>query len=221
MQLINDLSLKLDQNATLIDESIRRVMSNGWLVLGPEVQRFEELFADYIGVEHCVGLANGTDAIELGLRAMGITAGAAVATVANAGGYTVTALNMIGARPVFMDVDQASRLVTFSAVEDAIEAGVTAVVVTHLFGLAVPEIARIADLCAVRGVYLFEDCAQAHGACVEGRRVGSFGDAAGFSFYPTKNLGALGDAGAVICNSPELTEKIRMLRQYGWSEKYK
>ena len=221
MQLINDLSLKLDQNADLIDQSIQRVVASGWLVLGPEVARFESLFADYNEVDHCVGLANGTDAIELGLRALGVTDKSVVATVANAGGYTTIAVNTIGANLLYMDVDPDTQNVTINEVEKAIDLGATAVVVTHLFGLAVGAIAGIASLCSARGVRLLEDCAQAHGARVASRCVGSFGDLASFSFYPTKNLGALGDGGAIVTTQKDLADRVRQLRQYGWSEKYR
>jgi dTDP-4-amino-4,6-dideoxygalactose transaminase len=166
-------------------------------------------------------VANGTDAIELALKALGVKPGDQVATVANAGMYTTTALLAIGAEPLFMEVDLGSRNVTFEEVTNAINAGVKAVVVTHLYGLAVPESREIAALCKSRNVRLLEDCAQAHGAKVAGQRVGTFGDAATFSFYPTKNLGALGDGGAVVTNNPEIAEKVSRLRQYGWSSKYR
>lgn len=221
MQQINNLSAKITKHQTQIKASIDRVIASGWLVLGPEVKQFEESFAAYLGACHCVSLANGTDAIELALKSMGVGPGDRVATVANAGMYTTTAILAIGAEPYFMDVDIDTRGATLAEVTRAVEAGIKAVVVTHLYGLAIPEIAQIAQYCTQKGVPLLEDCAQAHGSQVNGKRVGTFGDAASFSFYPTKNLGALGDGGAVVTCNPELAEKVGLLRQYGWTSKYR
>ncbi len=152
---------------------------------------------------------------------MGVVSGTRVATVANASMYTTTAVLAIGAEPWFMDVDPDTHVATFAEVRRAIDAGVKAVAVTHLYGLAIPEIKAIAEYCAEKGVPLLEDCAQAHGAQIDGKRAGTFGDAASFSFYPTKNLGALGDGGAVVTASDTLADKVRLLRQYGWTAKYK
>lgn len=217
---INNLSDRIAKSRSAIDAAIARVLDRAWLVLGPEVKDFEKSFAAYVGVEHCVTVANGTDALELALRALGVQAGDQVATVANAGMYTTTALLSIGAEPVFMDVDIATRVVLPLEIERIIQLGVKVVVVTHLYGQAIPGITEIASRCRTAGVALLEDCAQAHGAKICGKQVGSFGDAGCFSFYPTKNLGALGDGGAVVSNSSALAEKIACLRQYGWTTKY-
>jgi dTDP-4-amino-4,6-dideoxygalactose transaminase len=203
-----------------INKSLARVLSSGWFVLGPEVKKFEGKFAEYVGVKECVSLANGTDALELALRSLGVSADDEVATVANAGMYTTTALVAIGASPVFMDVDVNTCVTTLDECKRVIAAGVNVIVVTHLYGRAVPEIDAIAELCVAHNVYLIEDCAQAHGAKINGKMVGSFGDIACFSFYPTKNLGALGDGGAIATNNLALAEKVKRLRQYGWSAKY-
>lgn len=219
--LINDLSLRVSLNRAAIDSAINRVLDRTWFVLGPEVSTFENNFAEYLSVGHCVSCANGTDALELALRALGVGPESLVATVANAGGYTTTALLDIGATPYYMDVDITSRNVTLVEVEKALTRGVNAVVVTHLFGFAVPEIIEIASLCRSKNVPLIEDCAQAHGAKLGNQRVGTFGDAATFSFYPTKNLGALGDGGAVVTNHFEVAELVSRLRQYGWTSKYR
>lgn len=218
--LINDLNARLEHYRPLIDEALSRVVASGWLVLGPNVKAFEAAFAEYVGTRHCISVANGTDAIELALRALGVGAGDRVATVANAGMYTTTALLAIGAEPFYIDVALDTSNTTLDEVERAVADGCRAVVVTHLYGLAVPEIAEIARLCQARGVKLLEDCAQAHGARVNGQRVGSFGDAASFSFYPTKNLGALGDGGAVATNEDAVAGQVQRLRQYGWGNKY-
>lgn len=221
MLLVNNLASRIDAAKSSLSEAISQVLSSGWLVLGPYVRQFEESFADYLGAGYCVSLANGTDAIELALKALDVSRGDCVATVSNAGMYTSTALLAIGAEPLYMDVDIESRNVTLLEVSRAIEAGAKAVVVTHLYGLAVTEIQEIATLCKSQNVRLLEDCAQAHGAKVSGRCAGTFGDAASFSFYPTKNLGALGDGGAVVTNNPEIAERVSRLRQYGWISKYK
>ena len=220
MLLINDLKLHSEKLRDQTDAAIARVLDRGWFVLGPEVNAFEAQFAQYIGVAKSVSLANGTDALELALRAVGIGKGDLVATVANAGMYTTTALIAIGAQPFFVDVDQTSRTATLQECERALAAGVKAIVVTHLYGRAAPDINAIAALCASHKIPLVEDCAQAHGAKVDGKMVGSFGDIACFSFYPTKNLGALGDGGAVATNNLQLAETVARLRQYGWSSKY-
>ena len=218
--LINDLSAHISNQRGTIDDAISRVLNRAWLVLGPEVVDFEKSFANYVGVNHCITVANGTDALELALRACGVTQGDKVATVANAGMYTTTALFAIGAEPFFLDVGLESRVVTVTEVDRAIHHGVKAIVATHLYGQAIPEIDVIATKCRVAGVALVEDCAQAHGARINDKQVGSFADAGCFSFYPTKNLGALGDGGAVITNNATLVEKVSRLRQYGWSAKY-
>jgi aminotransferase EvaB len=218
--LINNLSDHVSNSRAAIDAAIARVLDRAWLVLGPEVKDFERSFAAYVGVEHCSTVANGTDALELALRALGIQPEDRVATVANAGMYTTTALLAIAAEPVFMDVDIATRVVLTHEVDRVIQLGVKAVVVTHLYGQAIPDIVEIMSHCRTAGVALLEDCAQAHGATINGKQVGSFGDVGCFSFYPTKNLGALGDGGAVVTNSSTLAEKIACLRQYGWTAKY-
>ncbi len=218
--LINNLFAHVTSYRSSIDAAIKRVLDRSWLVLGPEVENFERLFADYIQIAYCRSVANGTDALELALRALGVQAGDKVATVANAGMYTSTAILSIGGTPIFMDVDLVTQVVTQNEVERAIAQGAKAVVVTHLYGQAQIDIAEVAAKCRSSGVKLVEDCAQAHGARVNGKRVGSFGDAGCFSFYPTKNLGALGDGGAVVCRDTELAEKVGYLRQYGWSAKY-
>jgi len=199
--------------------SIQRVLDRDYFVLGPEVQAFERAFAEYCGTEYCVGVANGTDALELALRALEIQPGDRVAVVANAGGYSATALRAIGAVPAWVDVDERSLTMAPGALENVLDAGVRAVVVTHLYG-------QLADIPALKaatqavGVPLVEDCAQSHGARLDDRRAGSFGEVGCFSFYPTKNLGAVGDGGAVVTRDEAVASRVRSLRQYGWSDKY-
>lgn len=217
---INNLKCHISPLAPAIEQAVSRVIARGWFVLGPEVEAFEKSFAAYVGVNHCRTVANGTDALELALRAVGVNRNAIVATVANAGFYTSTALMAIGATPLYLDVDVETGVITLSEVERAIRQGVKTIVVTHLYGQAVSEIAEIAKCCQAAGVALIEDCAQAHGSKVGRKQVGSFGDIGCFSFYPTKNLGALGDGGAVVCRDAELAIKVSHLRHYGWSAKY-
>lgn len=218
--LINDLSARTRAHEERINAALQRVVGRGWFVLGPEVAEFEKAFAAYLDLPHCVSVANGTDAIELGLRAIGMGQGSKIATVANAGMYSTTALVAIGGEPCFMDVSADTHNVTLREVERVLAQGVDAVIITHLYGRAVAEVEQIAQACKKAGVMLFEDCAQAHGAQVNGRKAGSFGDASSFSFYPTKNLGALGDGGAIATPSENVAAIARSLRQYGWSQKY-
>ena len=201
-------------------KALDNVLNSGTFVLGPECTRFETAFAAWCGARHALGVGNGTDAIEIVLRALGIGPSDAVATVANAGGYATTAIVACGATPVFVDVDEVTCNIDVAALGATIAKGVRAVVLTHLYGrLAAPD--AVAKLCADEGVYLIEDCAQAHGARLRDRRAGTFGVAGCFSFYPTKNLGALGDGGAIITNDSGVADKVRRLRQYGWQAKYR
>jgi dTDP-4-amino-4,6-dideoxygalactose transaminase len=218
---LNDLARHTATIEKELRAAIERVLASGWFLLGPECSAFESEFAEYCGVRHCVGVGNGTEALELGFRALGLGRGCLVATVANAGFYTTAALTQVGATPIFVDVDRDSQLMDLTGLSALVENGkINAIVVTHLFGLMhdCVELRRIADAAHVP---LIEDCAQAHGASRGGRRAGSFGDLACFSFYPTKNLGALGDAGAVVTNDPQLRDSLKALRQYGWTNKYR
>jgi aminotransferase EvaB len=202
-----------------LDEALARVVASNSFVLGREVAQFEAEFAAYTGVAHCISVANGTDALELALRALGVGPGASVVCAANAAFYASTAIVQVGAEPAFAEIDERTLTLDPAAVEAALRSRPAAVIVTHLYG-QLAEIDSIARLCRAAGVPLIEDCAQAHGAERGGRRAGSFGDIACFSFYPTKNLGALGDGGAVLTPDAELAASLRSLRQYGWSRKY-
>ena len=219
MKAINDLLRHNAAIAPLISQAIARVSARGWYILGPEVQAFEEAFAIYGGVAGCSAVANGTDALELALRALGVTAGDEVVTVANAGGYSAAAILAIGAHPVYVDIQPEMMTMDPDLLPATFSPRTKAVVVTHLYG-------RMADMrgvlkhAAAAGVPVLEDCAQAHGAVQHGRRAGAWGHAGAFSFYPTKNLGALGDGGAVVSNDPAVIARVRQLRQYGWGRKY-
>lgn len=216
----NNLSRKISMRREPLLAAAASVIDSGWFVLGSRVKDFEASFAAYLGASHCIGLGNGTDALELALRAVGVNRGDTVATIANACMYTTTALLQIGAAPCFMDVDINTRCAPLAEVKNAVEKGARAVVVTHLYGLLAPDIEAIAQYCGSNGIPLIEDCAQAHGAERNGKKAGTFGSAATFSFYPTKNLGALGDGGAVVTDSDGIASKVKLLRQYGWTNKY-
>lgn len=198
-------------------EAAGRVISSNRYVLGPEVESFEREFAAHCGSTHCVGVANGTDALELALRALGISRGDKVVTVANAGYYTSAALRAIGAQPSYVDVNE-YLVMAPAGLEHALQ-GARAVVMTHLYGRLAPVDEIVARARAAK-VPVVEDCAQAHGAIRGGKHAGTFGTLGCFSFYPTKNLGALGDGGAVISSDADLASRLRSLRQYGWGDKY-
>lgn len=216
---LNDLLRQTTSLRAELAASINRVLASGWYILGRECAAFEDEFATYCGAPHCVTVANGTDALELALRALGIGAGDAVATVANAGGYSTAAIRATGAEPLYIDIDPATMNMSPLDLLARLTPKIRAVIVTHLYG-------RLADLPALLAITshgdlpLIEDCAQAHGASLGGRKAGSWGTLACFSFYPTKNLGALGDGGAVIASNAHLAAKVRSLRQYGWRSKY-
>lgn len=198
---------------------IQRVIDRCWYVLGEEVANFEREFAEYAGVAKCVSVANGTDAIELALRGVGVGRGDHVVAVANAGFYGSTAIHAIGAIPLYVDIDDISLTMSPEALLKALGQKPKAVIVTHLYG----QLANIEELLRITnaaGVKLVEDCAQSHGAHRNGKQAGSFGAVGCFSFYPTKNLGALGDGGAIVTNDPDVASRIQQLRQYGWSQKY-
>lgn len=218
----NALGRGVDVIRPQIEAAIGRVLASGWYVLGPDHNAFEIELADYVGVRSAIACGNGTDALQLALAALGVSQNDLVLTAANAGGYTTTAVNLIGATPIYADVDADTQLLTLESIQDAITQygrKPQVIVVTHLFG-AVANIQEIVEWAHSQGIFVLEDCAQSLGASRSGQKAGSFGDIATTSFYPTKNLGALGDGGAVFTNSSELASKVKSLRQYGWSSKY-
>ncbi|EHL24476.1 DegT/DnrJ/EryC1/StrS aminotransferase [Acidovorax sp. NO-1] len=202
-----------------VEDAIRRVVRSNHFILGREVSAFEDEFAAYIGVEHCVTVASGSDALELALRALGVNRGQSVVTVANAGFYGSFAIHALGAEPLYVDVDRTTLTLSVQALEEALRLRPAAVIVTHLYG-QMANMGAIADLCSAACVPLVEDCAQSHGASLGGHKAGAWGDVSCFSFYPTKNLGALGDGGCVVTRRADLALGVRALRQYGWEPKY-
>jgi dTDP-4-amino-4,6-dideoxygalactose transaminase len=201
-----------------VDAAVARVIDSGWYVLGREGDAFEAEFAAFTETDHAVGVASGTDAIELALRALGIGAGHEVVTQANTCVPTVAAIVRAGATPVLCDVEPEAGTMDPQSLAGAIGPRTRAVIPVHLYGQCgdIDAISEIAD-----GLAIVEDCAQAHGARLRGRRAGSMGVLSAFSFYPTKNLGALGDGGAVAGGDDELAHRLRMLRQYGQTDRYR
>lgn len=202
-----------------LDRAYREVMDRQWFIGGEADHTFEQKFAAYCGAKACVGTGNGLDAIRLILLAYGIGAGDEVIVPANTFIATVLAITYVGATPVFVDADSKTYTIDLSAVEEKITHRTKAIIVVHLYGRAV-DVEPIRALSKKYGIKIIEDAAQAHGASVRGEKVGKLGDAAAFSFYPGKNLGALGDAGAVVTDDEELAAKVRAYGNYGSYQKY-
>jgi dTDP-4-amino-4,6-dideoxygalactose transaminase len=202
-----------------LDAAARRVLDSGWYILGPELEAFEAQFAAYCRVRHCLGVGNGLDALHLILRAYGIGPGDEVIVPAHTFIATWLAVTYCGATPIPVEPDMTSGNLDPERLEAAITPRTRAVIAVHLYGQPA-DMDAIRDITESRDIRLIEDAAQAHGARYKGRLVGSLGDAAGFSFYPSKNLGALGDGGAVVTDDPSLAKTIVQLRNYGSRQKY-
>ncbi len=207
------------EDGPAVDAAIRRVVDRGWYVLGPEVDAFERAFADAAGAAHAVGVGTGTDAIAIALRALGLGAGDEVITTPVSAAYTALACMMVGARPVFVDLDPVRLTIDPGAIEAAITPRTKAILPVHLYGQPadMPGVMAVAEK---HGLIVIEDCCQAHLATCGGRPVGSFGVAAAYSFYPTKNLGALGDGGAITTNDAALAAKMKRVRNGGQTDRY-
>ena len=214
---LNDLGRHGNSVSTELHEATESVITSGHYVLGSWVERFERAFASYCGVQHTVGVANGTDALELALRAINCKTGDEVITVANAGGYATSAIIHVGATPIYADIDPQTFLITALTFEQVITPATKAIIVTHLYGL-MADMPALCEAASSRGITVIEDCAQAHGASIAGKKAGSWGTLGCFSFYPTKNLGGIGDAGCIVTHDDGLAEKLRSLRQYGWQK---
>ena len=202
-----------------IDDAISRVLDSGWYILGREVRSFEDEFANYLGVTHGIGVGSGTEAIHLALSSCGIGSGDEVITVSHTAVATVAAIELTGATPVLVDIDPDFYSIDPEKIELAITSHTKAIIPVHIYGhpADMDPIIEIADKYNLK---IIEDCAQAHGAKYKQKHVGSIGDIGCFSFYPTKNLGALGDGGIVVTNNEKLAEKAKLLREYGWAERY-
>jgi dTDP-4-amino-4,6-dideoxygalactose transaminase len=198
-----------------IDAAMRSVLEGPSYVLGEAVSNFETRFAQFIGCAHGIGVNNGTDSIHLALRALGVCEGDEVITVSHTAVATVAAIGMSGATPVLVDVDPLERTIDPTAAEKMVNERTKAIVVVHLYGQPA-DMDALMELCDRRGLHLVEDCAQSHAATYRGKRTGSFGVVSTFSFYPTKNLGAIGDGGMILTNDDGIADRCRLLRQYGW-----
>ena len=214
-----DLRAQYAQIGPEIDAAIRRVIESSGFILGPEVEAFEEAFAAYCGAKHCVGVASGTSALELALRAFHVGAGDEVITVAHTFIATAEAISAVGARPVFVDIEPDTYTMDPQALEAAITPRTRAVIPVHIYGQPA-NMPRILEIGRAHGIAVIEDAAQAHGATWDGAMAGTLADAACFSFYPGKNLGAYGDAGAVTTDQPEIAGQVRSLRNHGRRSKY-
>lgn len=225
---LNDLKRTFAAHAPELLRRAGEVLESGWWLNGRELESFSGAFAGYVGVNECIGVANGTDALELAMRALVRVfepVGREVVTVANAGGYSTTACRLAGLIPVYADVEEATQLGDIASIVSCVTDDTALVIATHLYGGAVdvPALRRALDAAGHRQVPILEDCAQAHGARVGGAggpMTGGMGDVAAFSFYPTKNLGAFGDGGAVLTSNADIAGAVRALRQYGWGSKY-
>jgi dTDP-4-amino-4,6-dideoxygalactose transaminase len=208
-----------------IDAAVARALASGWYILGKEGEAFEREFAAWLGQGRAVGCANGTDALALILRGMGIGEGSMVATVSHTAVATVAAIEMAGATPLLLDIEPDHYTMDPDELAAVLEdpppglPPIRAAIAVHLYGMPC-DLCPMLAACERNGVALVEDCAQAHGATWHGRRLGTLGRAAAFSLYPTKNLGALGDGGVLATEDWELAERIAAIRQYGWKERY-
>jgi dTDP-4-amino-4,6-dideoxygalactose transaminase len=213
------LSLKPGEDAAAVHDAIRRVVDRGWFVLGPEVEAFERAFADASGAARSVGVGTGTDALVLILKALGIGRGDEVITTPLSAAYTALAVMAVGARPVFADIDPDRLTIDPAAVESLVGPATTAIIPVHLYGQPA-DMATLSAIADRHGLAMIEDCCQAHLATSGGRPVGSFSVAAAYSFYPTKNLGALGDGGAITTNDASLAARLSRLRNGGQTDRY-
>lgn len=213
---LKEQSLKIKEE--LMSAFNQVIFENSWFILGPELEAFEREFAAYCGAKYAVGVGNGTTAISLSLLAAGVKPGDEVITVPNTAVPTVSAISAVHARPVLVDVDETYEMDP-AKIEQAITPNTKAIVPVHLYGHAA-NMDKIIEIAAKYNLKIIEDCAQAHGTLYKGRQVGTFGDFGTFSFFPSKNLGAFGDAGMVITNSAKNAEQLKMLRNYGQKERY-
>ena len=216
---LHRLTLSSSGDELAVRRAIDRVFGSGRFVRGHEINEFETELAGFLGVDHVVGVASGSDALELSLRAVGIGPNHRVITVPNAGYYATAAICAVGATPVLVDVNPVDALIDVELLQRALSEGGDGVVLTHLYGDA-SRGPHVAALCRSAGVPLIEDCAQSVGAEVNGVRAGALGDIAAMSFYPTKNLAALGDGGAIATNAVHFADQVRQRAHHGWSRRF-
>jgi dTDP-4-amino-4,6-dideoxygalactose transaminase len=221
--LVADPGANYRAHKEAIDDAVRRVLEGGWYILGKEVSAFEEEFSRYLGLSSAIGVGSGTEAIHLALRVCGIGPGDVVITVSHTAVATVAAIELAGATPLLVDIDPRTCTLDPNRLENLLDARsglrVKAIIPVHLCGQPA-DLPAILDMARRHNLVVIEDCAQSHGATLGGRKTGTWGHLAAFSFYPTKNLGALGDGGALATNDLKLAERARLLREYGWRERY-
>lgn len=214
-----ELRKQYGQLSQQIQAKVTQVLESGWYILGKESEKFETEFAGFLDCKHCIGLNSGTDALELALRCLGVGEGDEVILPSHTFIATAMAVTKVGAKPVFVDIDEHYQM-DIDQAEKMINKKTKAIIVVHLYGLS-GNVKRLKSITKSHKIFLVEDACQAHGASFEGKKLGTFGDFGCFSFYPTKNLGAYGDAGALVTDSPKLAEKARLHRNYGQIVKYK
>jgi len=202
-----------------IDAAVARVMESSQYILGQEVKEFEGEFARYIGVRFGIGVGSGTDALRVALMACGIQRGDEVITVSHTAVGTIAAIELCGATPILLDINPSSYTIDQNLIEQAITKQTKAIIPVHLYGHPA-DMTSILDVASRHGLLAIEDCAQSHGATYKDRKTGAWGNLAAFSFYPTKNVGAIGDGGIVVTDDPALAERARLLREYGWEQRY-
>jgi len=215
---MTDFKQEFQQLSAEITEAVTRVLRSGWFILGEELKQFEQEFAEYLGAKYCVGVGNGLDALHLIIRALDIGAGDEVIVPANTYIATLLAISYADAKPVLVEPDERTNNINPELIRRRITKKARAIMPVHLYGLS-SDMDSINEIAKEHGLFVIEDAAQAHGAEYKGRKCGSLGNAAGFSFYPTKNLGAYGDGGAVVTNDEEIADKVRLLRNYGSRKK--
>ena len=214
-----DLSRQYKKYKKEFDSIISAVFEKGSFILGENLKSFEKNFAKYLEANHAIGVANGTEALFLALKAIGVGNGDEVITVSNTAVPTISAIDAAGAKPVFVDIEENTFNIDPSKIESAITSKTKAIIPVHLYGNPC-NMEKIVGIAGKYNLKIIEDCAQAHGAEYKGKKAGTFGDCGAFSFYPSKNLGANGDGGMVVTSSGELAEKIRLLRNYGFVDRY-
>ena len=214
----SDPSASYQAHKKEIDEAIQRVLNSGWFVLGKEVDTFEKEFAAFHGDDfHAVGVANGTDAIALCLRSLGLEKGDEVITPSHTAVATIAGIEQACCTPVFADIDPNTRCIDPKSISEIVGANTRAIMPVHIYGQPA-EMYKILEIAKLHNLAVIEDCSQAHGAEIDGQKVGTFADISAYSCYPTKNLGGTGDGGVILCRSKEFAKKIKSLRQYGWNE---
>ena len=219
MILMNDFKAEPEELVQKELEAVERVLRSGWFILGSEVKNFESSWAARCKAKHAVGVGNGMDAIEIGLRALGIGRGDEVITTPMTAFATVLAITRAGAEPVLADIDPKTALLDPDSVERCLSPRTRAILLVHLYG-QVRTMEQWSALCEKAGIYLLEDCAQSHAAAWQGKVAGTFGAWGAYSYYPTKNLGAVGDGGAIVTNSEKIADSAKVLRNYGQSQRY-